>query len=134
MNEFLTTLKSNWSVPKDKVTVKVENGWVTLDGELPWNFEKEAANRAINYLMGVKGITNNIQIKSDSLNTIEKIDVENAISRSWSVNDNNINVKVSDTTVYYYGNSNFLVSKRRSCSYCLENFLEFGMSHKRIRN
>jgi osmotically-inducible protein OsmY len=51
-NEVLTGLKNNLSVPNDKVTVKVEDGWVTLEGELPWNYQKEAAKSAVNYLTG----------------------------------------------------------------------------------
>jgi osmotically-inducible protein OsmY len=98
-NEVLTALKNNWSVPKDKVTVKVEDGWVTLEGELPWNYQKDAAKSAVNYLMGVKGVTNNIKIKSETHDAIEKKDVENAIGRSWSVDDSDINVSVSGTTV-----------------------------------
>jgi osmotically-inducible protein OsmY len=101
--EVLNTLKANWSIPKDRVTVKVENGWVTLEGDLPWNFEKVTAKNTIIHLAGVKGITNNILIKSDILNTIEQNDVEEAISRSWSINDNNIKVKVSGTTVTLSG-------------------------------
>lgn len=96
-NEVLAALKSNWSVPKDKVTVKVEDGWVTLEGELPWNYQREAAKNAINYLTSVKGVSN--KIKSESYNAIEKEEVENAIARSWSVDDNNMEVKVSGTTV-----------------------------------
>ena len=65
-NEVLSALKSNWSVPNDKVTVKVENGWITLEGELPWNYQKEAAKNAVNYLTGVRGVTNNITIKSET--------------------------------------------------------------------
>ena len=42
--EIISALKWNFEVPNDKVKVKVENGWVTLDGELPWNFQREAAN------------------------------------------------------------------------------------------
>ncbi len=102
-NEVLTALKANWSVPKDKVTVKVEDGWVTLEGELPWNFEKEAAKRAVNYLMGVKGVTNNIKIKSEIHDKIEQSDIEAAIARSWSINDNDIKVKVSGKTVTLTG-------------------------------
>ena len=65
-------MKSNWSVPKDKVTVKVEDGWVTLEGELPWNYQKEAAESVVNYRTGVKGVTNNIKIKSESHDAIEQ--------------------------------------------------------------
>jgi osmotically-inducible protein OsmY len=102
-NEVLGALKSNWSVPKDKVTVMVENGWVTLEGELPWNYQKEAAKNAINFLSGVKGVTNNIKIKSESHDSIEKKDVENAIARSWSVDDSDIKVEVSGSTVTLTG-------------------------------
>jgi osmotically-inducible protein OsmY len=102
-NEVLVALKSNWSVPDDKVTVKVEDGWVTLGGELPWNYQKEAAKSAVDYLMGVKGVTNGITIKSDTQDAIEQEDVEDAIGRSWSVDDSDINVAVSGTTVTLTG-------------------------------
>lgn len=102
-NEVLSALKSNWSVPDDKVTVKVENGWVTLEGELTWNYQKEAAKSAVNYLAGVKGVTNNIKIKSESHDTIEQKDVEDALRRTWSIDDQNIKVKVSGTTVTLSG-------------------------------
>jgi len=105
-NEVLAGLKSNWSVPNDKVTVKVEDGWVTLEGELPWNFQKDAAKSAVNYLTGVKGVTNNIKIKSETHDKIEQKDVENAIARSWSVDDSDINVSVSGTTVTLSGTVN----------------------------
>jgi len=105
-NEVLAGLKSNWSVPNDKVTVKVEDGWVTLEGELPWNYQKDAAKNAVNYLTGVKGVTNNIKIKSETHDKIEQKDVENAIARSWSVDDSDINVSVSGTTVTLSGTVN----------------------------
>jgi osmotically-inducible protein OsmY len=113
-NEVIAALNSNWSVPKNKVTVKVEEGWVTLDGELPWNYQKEAAKSAINYLTGVKGVTNNIKIKSESKYAIEKEDVEEAIGRSWSVDDSDINVSVSGTTVTLTGMVNSWYQKEEA--------------------
>jgi osmotically-inducible protein OsmY len=105
-NEILTALKSNWSVPKDKVTVTVEDGWVTLEGELPWNYQREEAKNAIRNLTGVLGVTNNIKIKSESHDAIEQKDVEDAIGRSWSVDDSDISVSVSGTTVTLTGTVN----------------------------
>lgn len=99
----LSALSMNWSVPKDKVTVMVEDGWVTLEGELHWNYQREAAIDAITYLTGVKGITNNIKVKSDTHDAIEKSAVEEAIGRSWSVDDSDIHVAVSGTTVTLTG-------------------------------
>lgn len=101
--EVLNSLSANWSVPKDKVTVKVEDGWVTLEGELTWNYQKEAAKNAINYLTGVKGVTNNIKIKSESKEVIEKKSVEAAIARNLSIDDSDINVSVSGNTVTLSG-------------------------------
>ncbi|MEO0059398.1 MAG: hypothetical protein RLZZ312_1045 [Bacteroidota bacterium] len=102
-NEVLNALKSNWSVPDDKVAVKVENGWITLDGDLHYNYQKEAAKNAIKYLAGVKGVTNNINIKSESQDKIEQKDVENALNRSWSLDDCDIKVFVSGKTVTLKG-------------------------------
>ena len=102
-NEVLTALKSNWAVPSDKIKVKVENGWITLEGELSWNFEKEAAKRVVNYLTGVKGVTNSITIKSESHDAIEKKDVEKALARNWSINTQDVTVKVSGTKVTLTG-------------------------------
>jgi osmotically-inducible protein OsmY len=102
-SSVLSALKSRWDVPKDKVTIKVEDGWITLDGELPWNYQKDAAKSAINHLSGVKGVTNDIKIKSATHDAIEKQDVINAIHRSWSVDDMDIDVEVSGTTVTLSG-------------------------------
>jgi osmotically-inducible protein OsmY len=113
-NAVLSALKSNWSVPKEKVTVKVEDGWVTLDGELPWNYQKEAAKSAVNFLTGVKGVINNIKIKSASHDAIEKKDVEDAIGRSWSVDDSDIKITVSGTTVTLSGTANSWYQKEEA--------------------
>jgi osmotically-inducible protein OsmY len=102
-NEVLAALKSRWDVPSDKVKVTVQDGWVTLAGELSWNYQKDAAKDAINYLSGVKGVTNNIMIKSESKDAIEKKDVESALARNWSVNSQDINVSVSGTKVTLTG-------------------------------
>jgi osmotically-inducible protein OsmY len=102
-NEVVTALKSNWVVPKDKVKVKVEGGWITLDGEVPWNYQREAAKKAVTYLNGVKGVTNNIKIKSDVHDEIEKEKVESALKLNWSLNSRDIKVKVSGTKITLTG-------------------------------
>jgi osmotically-inducible protein OsmY len=94
-NEVLSALKGCWDVPKDKVKVKVEAGWVTLSGELNWNYQKEAAKDAIVNLMGVTGATNNISIKSESMEAVEQAAIENALKRDWAFCDNDIRVQVS---------------------------------------
>jgi osmotically-inducible protein OsmY len=102
-NEVVTALKSNYVVPTDKVTVKVEDGWVTLDGEVPWNYQREATKNSVNYLSGVKGVINNIKIKSEVHDEIEKEKVEMALKLNWALNSQNIKVKVSGTKITLIG-------------------------------
>ncbi len=101
--EIVSALKWNFQVPNEIVKVKVENGWVTLDGELNWNFQRDAARDAVRHLTGVKGVTNNLKIKSETQDVIEQKDIENAITRNWSMTDANITVKVSGSWVTLTG-------------------------------
>jgi osmotically-inducible protein OsmY len=93
-NEVINAFKWNWEIPADKIKVKVEKGWVTLEGELHWNYQKEAAKNAVKKLLGVTGVSNYITIKSETNDEIEKHDIENGLKRNWSINDEDIHVKV----------------------------------------
>ena len=115
-NEVLTALKAHWNVPADKVKVKVEAGWITLSGEVSWHYQKEAAEEAIENLMGVTGVTNNITIKSESTESIEKAGIENALKRSWSFYDNDIRVQVSDHKATLTGSVDSLYQKNEAGS------------------
>ena len=101
--EILSSMKWDWSVPNDKVQVKVENGWVTIDGSVEWNYQKEAARSCAANLIGVKGVTNNGSVKANSNDAIEQADIEKALSRSWMVDDHNIQVKVNGNRVVLRG-------------------------------
>jgi osmotically-inducible protein OsmY len=57
-------LSWNTSIPQDRVKVTVEKGWVTLSGELDWNFQRRAVERMIRPLKGVVGITDNIRLRT----------------------------------------------------------------------
>jgi osmotically-inducible protein OsmY len=113
-SQALAALKSNWSVPEEKIVIKVENSWITLEGELPWNYQKEAAKNALNYLSGIKGLVNNIQVKPETHDDIEQKDVEDALARSWSIDDSNIHVKVSGATVVLTGTVNSWYQKEEA--------------------
>ena len=109
--EVLEALKFNWEIPNDKVKIKVENGWITLDGELRWNYQKEAAKTAIKDLTDVMGVTNNIKIKPDSTDEIEKKSIENALERNWSIDDEDIDVRVDGNRVTLNGTVESLYQK-----------------------
>ena len=102
-NEVLSGMKWNWSVPNDKVKVKVENGWVTLDGAVEWNYQRDAAKNCAADLIGVKGVINNIKVNSLSADLVEQEAIEKALSRSWMIDDHNIQVKVKGNKVVLRG-------------------------------
>lgn len=62
--EVLAALKANLFIPNDNITIKVDKGWVTLNGDLPYNYQREATKSAVKNLRGVKYLTINIKTKS----------------------------------------------------------------------
>jgi osmotically-inducible protein OsmY len=101
--EILNAWKWSWEIPEEKIKVKVENGWVTLEGELQWNYQKNAAEKSVENLTGVIGVFNHITIKSETHDAVEKAAIEGALTRSWSIDDEDINVKVSGNRVTLTG-------------------------------
>jgi osmotically-inducible protein OsmY len=59
----LRILEWDAAVPANAVTVKVEKGWVTLSGSVPWQYQRAAAERAVQKLNGVVGVINSIAIR-----------------------------------------------------------------------
>ena len=97
-------LKWNTVVPNDRVTVTVANGWLTLSGNLDWQYQKDAAVRAVRDLMGVKGVTNNITLQPH-VKTIDVRDkIEAAFKRSAEIDARRINVNAADGKVILSGN------------------------------
>ena len=67
---ILNVFKSDFSIPHEKIKLKVEKGWVTLDGNVNWKYQKEASKSAVTALMGVRGVTNNIKTRSERINNV----------------------------------------------------------------
>lgn len=110
-NDVLNALTASWSVPDDKIQIKVEKGWITLEGHVAWNYQREAANKAISYLPGVKGVTNRIKIKAEIQNEIDKNEVQKALARNWTLHSQDILVKVDGTKVILTGGVSSLYQK-----------------------
>lgn len=71
------------SVPVDTVKVEVDKGWITLSGEVDWNYEKEAAERDVRRLLGLVGVTNRITINPKVGTRSLSHDIRNALHRTW---------------------------------------------------
>ena len=112
--EVLNALKWNLQVPRDKVHVKVEAGWVILEGELTWNYQKEAAKKSVSNLACVKGVINNISIISETKDQVEQKGIEKALARNWSIKDQDIHVGVADSRVTLNGIVHSLYQKNEA--------------------
>jgi osmotically-inducible protein OsmY len=82
----------NVSVPKNAIEVKVENGRVTLSGQVQWHFEKEAAELEVQQLHGVTGVTSLIALKPRPDTATISEDIKSALKRSWYTRPDSISV------------------------------------------
>jgi osmotically-inducible protein OsmY len=96
------TLEYSWDVP-DTVKVTVENGWITLHGEVEWNFQKETAERKVRDITGVLGVVNQIQVKPRTRPEDVKRRIEEALVRTAETDAKNIQVDVQDGRVVLKG-------------------------------
>jgi osmotically-inducible protein OsmY len=90
-------------LPKDSVKVMVEDGWVTLSGQVQWGFQRTTANAAVRHLLGVKGVTDQITLKSGVSASAVKGDIEAALKRRATSEANGIKVAVSGSEVTLSG-------------------------------
>ena len=90
-------------VPTDKVEATVSKGWVTLRGEVEWQFEKDDAERVVRRLQGVKGVTNLITVKPKVTPTDLKQKIQQALVRSVETDAQRIQVEVDGGKVILKG-------------------------------
>lgn len=99
----LDILAWNVSVPDDRIKVKVQSGFVTLTGDVDWQFQKEAAEESVRRLGGVLGVTNAITLKLRPASTDIKRKIEDALKRNAETEASNIRVSVVDGKVTLEG-------------------------------
>lgn len=91
------------TIPKDKIQVKVQNGFVTLTGEVDWFYQRDDAEAAVRKLTGVKGMSNEIKVKPQVRVTDIKQRIETALKRNAEVEADAIKVTVQDGRVILDG-------------------------------
>ncbi|SHL35872.1 BON domain-containing protein [Flavobacterium chilense] len=102
-SSVIKALEEKWVIPNHKLKVTVQDGWVTLEGILHWNFQRKTADNAIRYMKGVKGVIDKIVIEAEIKNQMEKEIVEKALKRSWIMDIDNIKVRVDGKTIFLSG-------------------------------
>ncbi len=95
----------NWhpSLPIDKVRVSVRSGWITLEGDLDWQYQRAAAENSVRNLLGVKGVTNSIKLAAKPKSKDVRNRIENAFKRNAEVDAAHVSVDVQDSTIVLKG-------------------------------
>jgi osmotically-inducible protein OsmY len=90
-------------VPSDRVKVTVSKGWVTLNGDVEWHYQRDAAERDVRRLTGVKGVTNLIKVTPRATPTDLKQKIDQALTRIAKTDAQRITVEVDGSRVTLRG-------------------------------
>ena len=97
-------LQWNTMVPADKVRATVEQGWIQLNGEVEWDYQRQAAFKAVRSLTGVVGVSNEITIRQRTTPADLAQRIEDALKRQALREAHRIQVTAQDGTVTLKGN------------------------------
>jgi osmotically-inducible protein OsmY len=101
--DVVRALRSNESVPADEVKVTVSNGWIRLEGDVDWQYQKEAAYEAVRDIVGVVGVSNLITVKPRTTATEVKSQIMEALRRSAEMDARRIDVEAEGGKVVLRG-------------------------------
>jgi osmotically-inducible protein OsmY len=96
-------LESNTQIPVGKVHARVQGGWVRIDGQVEYGYQRREVDRMVRHVRGVVGMTNNITIKPPVSADRVQAEIEEAFKREAEVDARHIRVEVSDRTATLYG-------------------------------
>jgi len=100
----VTALKWDVEVPDSRIQVLVDDGWVSLDGAVDWQFQRSATEKAVRYLTGVKGVINRISVQQPKVSAYEVNQrIEQALKRSAAVDADRITVDAKNGKVVLRG-------------------------------
>lgn len=96
-------LEWNVQVPEGKVHARVQSGWVTLDGEVDYDYQRREVERMVRQVRGVIGVTDTITVKPPASPEKVQAVIEDAFKREAEIDARHIKVEVSDHTAMLYG-------------------------------
>ena len=90
-------------VPHQKLQVRVANGWLTLEGKVEWQYQREAAERAVRHLLGVRGVSNQVTLVPKVTPADLKKRIEEALKRTAELEARRIRVETTGGAVVLDG-------------------------------
>jgi osmotically-inducible protein OsmY len=99
----VNALKWSTSVPDEQIKVKVQDGWVTMTGEVDLPYQIDEARLAVEKIAGIRGFANMVKVKSASIASNVKTKIEKAFQRSACLEAGNVHVDVEGNKVTLTG-------------------------------
>jgi len=99
----LNVLDWDTMIPADKVAVKVDHGWLTLEGRVPWQFQRDAAERAVRNLAGVRGVSNLIAVAPSVTSSDVSEKIRKSFERSADLDASRLTIETHDGSVTLRG-------------------------------
>ncbi|MDZ5436375.1 BON domain-containing protein [Pseudomonas fluorescens] len=106
-NRALNILSWSSDAPEGDIKIIVQNGWITLEGQVDWQYQKETAERAVRKLSGVVGVNNRLTIRPRVDVTDIQHRIEEALKRNAEVDAKGIRIKVEGGVVKLEGKVHF---------------------------
>ncbi|MGD0676332.1 MAG: BON domain-containing protein [Polyangiaceae bacterium] len=97
------SLATNMLVPANRIKLHARDGWILLEGDVDWQYQKDAAERAVQYLPGVVGVRNTVAVKPSAAPTEIKDKIEEALRRRAESDARRVDVEVSGGEVVLRG-------------------------------
>jgi osmotically-inducible protein OsmY len=101
--DAIAAVKNRLPLVYEQIKVLVRNGWITLEGQVEWYFQRLSAERAVRRINGVKGVSNSIEIKPRAQPAEIKRKIEEAFRRSAEIDANRITVEAPGGEVILKG-------------------------------
>ncbi len=102
-HESVTVLRAQVGDVATHIRPIVKDGWITLEGAVDWNYQREAAETAVRHLAGVRGLTNSLRLKSVFVATDIHRQIEDAFRRSAELDAQQITIETQDGTLILRG-------------------------------
>lgn len=103
LRDAVAALKSELPYSADNIKVVAKNGWLTLEGEVEWNYARERAETAVKRVRGVKGVTDSIMVKPKVAPYEIRRKIEDALRRSAEIDASRITVETNGSEVILRG-------------------------------
>jgi osmotically-inducible protein OsmY len=101
--DAVAAIKGQLPISSENIKVIVKDGWVTLEGTVEWQYQKNTAETAVRRLKGVRGVTNSILLKPRAEPSDIKRKIQEAFKRSAEVDANRIAVEANGSEVILKG-------------------------------